>query len=571
MQLALVRQNVSIPGGSVESGPKQFTLRIEGRVPTVESLGDVVIRQQQGHAIRVRDVARVEDGEEDETTWASEDGEQTLLLSVRKQSGENTVAVVDRIKDKLEDISGALPPGIVLRLARDNSEVIRTSVDAVKEHLVLGAVFAALVVLVFLGNFGSTFIAAVAIPISIIGTFALMWAMDFSLNILTLLALALAVGIVIDDAIVVLENIFRFIEVLKKKPFVATVLATRDIGLAVVATTLSLLAVFLPVAFMGGIVGRFLNSFGLTMAFAIAVSLVVSFSITPMLAARWLQPPAVGHEEKSWLERFVDVFYLPIERAYMVMLRFAMAHRFLVMVCCVLTLGATVPLFKAVPKGFLPINDEANFQVDIRALEGTSLQATQLIAERIARDVRRLPGVAYTLATIGDNDQKTPNLASIYVKLLDPKDRVESQEKILARARRDIAAKQPKELKIDLLEVSAFNSGSSNKPVQYSITGSDLARLAHISDNVVEKFRQAPGAADVSTSFVAGKMEVRLTVLRDKAADLGVQVADIANATQLVVGGLKVSTYEEQGEDYDIRIRAQANDRAEVDRLKLMT
>jgi hydrophobe/amphiphile efflux-1 (HAE1) family protein len=574
VQAAIARQNVSIPGGSVESGPKDFTLRIEGRVRSVESLGELVIKQSAGHPIRLRDVARVEDGEQDETTWASEDGRRTLLLSLRKQSGENTVSVVDRVKDKLDDVAKTLPKGVSLRLARDSSEVIRTSVDAVKEHLVLGAVFAAIVVLLFLGNFGSTFIAAIAIPVSIIGTFAMMWVMGFSLNVLTLLALALAVGIVIDDAIVVLENIFRFVEVLKHKPFVATVLATRDIGLAVLATTLSLLAVFLPVAFMSGIVGRFLKSFGLTMAFAIGISMLVSFSLTPMLAARWIAPQddKAHGQKKNFAERLVDSFYRPIESVYMVMLRWTMAHRWVIVILCLVDLGSCVPLAMHVPKGFLAVNDEAQLQAHVRCAEGTSLQETRLITERIASKIRALDGVEHTLLTIGDDDRRLQNKATIYVRLKDPKDRSLSQEQMAVRIREDIMAHLDKDLRTDVSPVPAIGgNGQQTGEVQFTLVGPELTKLAAFTKIVTEKLAQVPGAVDVDSNLVVGKPQLNINIDRDRAADLGVQVEAIANVLQLLVGGLKVSTYAEGGEVFDIRARAEAAYRADTDGLNLMT
>ncbi|HEY2735358.1 MAG TPA: efflux RND transporter permease subunit, partial [Polyangiales bacterium] len=317
VQRALGNQNLTVPGGNIETGPRRISLRVEGRVTSIPAIEQIVLREDNDHPTRVGDVASVEDGAEELASYAAQDGRSTVVLSIRKQSGQNTVAVVDGVRERLKTIEQGLPNGSSLEVVRDNSGVIRTSLDAVKEHLVLGAILAALIVLLFLGDVRSTFIAALAIPISIIGTFALMWAIGFTLNMITLLALALAVGIVIDDAIVVLENITRYVQEKKQKPFVASVFATRDIGLAVLATTLSLLAVFLPVAFMSGIIGRFFQSFGLTMAFAITVSLFVSFSLTPMLAARMLPPPAAdGEPERTRLERIVDWFYLPVERLY---------------------------------------------------------------------------------------------------------------------------------------------------------------------------------------------------------------------------------------------------------------
>ena len=272
VQAAIATGNTSIPGGTVETGPTEATLRVRGRVESPAALGSIVVKQVNGAPIRVRDVARVEDGYAEQTTLATVNGERTLLLTIRKQSGDNTVEVVDAVRGRVETMSRSLPAGYRLEVVRDGSGVVRTSVSTVEEHLVLGAVLASLVVLLFLGSLRSALVAALAIPISIVGTFALMWWQGFTLNMITLLALALAVGIVIDDAIVVLENIYRFVDEKGMKPFPAAIAATKEIGLAVLATTLSLMAVFLPVAFMSGMVGRFMRGFGVTMAFAIGVS-----------------------------------------------------------------------------------------------------------------------------------------------------------------------------------------------------------------------------------------------------------------------------------------------------------
>src|SRR5215218_2806833 len=286
---ALQAQNAEVPGGRVEAGATQMTLRTRGRVQTVQEFGDVVIAERNGHPIMLRDVGTVVDGMADPTTRANVNGKSTVLLSIRRQSGVNTVAMVDAVKERLADIKEVTPPGYDVVVVRDLSEFIRASINTVEEHLVLGSVLAALVVLVFLWNWRSTLIAAIAIPTSIIATFGLIWYEEFTLNSMTMLALTLAVGIVIDDAIVVLENIYRFVEEKGRPPMQAAVEATREIGLAVLATSLSLIAIFVPVGFMGGIVGRFMTSFGFTMAFAIMVSMLVSFTLTPMLSARWIK------------------------------------------------------------------------------------------------------------------------------------------------------------------------------------------------------------------------------------------------------------------------------------------
>ena len=300
---ALQAQNSDIPGGRIDQGAQSLTMRTRGRVESPDEFGSIVIRETGGYPVQVRDVARIEDGMADAQTVASVNGDPTVLLQIRKQSGTNTVEIVNAVKARLTQLEDTLPSGYRLRIVRDQAEFIEASITSVEEHLVVGSLLAALVVLLFLGNLRSTFIAAISIPTSIVATFGLIWYMGFTLNMLTMLALTLSVGIVIDDAIVVLENIYRFIEEKGMPPMKAAVEATKEIGLAVLATTLSLVAIFVPVGFMSGMVGRFMQSFGLTMAFAILVSLLVSFTLTPMMSSRWLRvkragPGGAAHDSK---------------------------------------------------------------------------------------------------------------------------------------------------------------------------------------------------------------------------------------------------------------------------------
>jgi HAE1 family hydrophobic/amphiphilic exporter-1 len=574
VQRAIVAQNISTPGGTVDTGPQRLTFRVSGRVQNVQAIEEIIVRAVEGHPILIRDVGEVIDGEEEAETAASIAGKPAVVLSIRKQSGENSVAVVDALRERMKEMTPTLPGGYKLNVIRDNTETTRTSVNAVREHLILGAFLASLVVLLFLGNVRSTIIAALAIPTSIIGTFLLMWLMGFTLNTITLLALALAVGIVIDDAIVVLENIFRFIEEKKIRPMPAAVYATREIGMAVLATTLSLLAVFLPVAFMQSIPGRFLRSFGLTMGASIAISLLVSFTLTPMLASRWLRldlrPPE--DRRKSFLEKLVDWFYRPIERVYMKILAYVIDHRWIIVVASIATLGSCVPLVQKVPKGFLPKNDEAQFEISVRTPEGTSLAATQIAAERIAREVRGWPEVQTTLLSIGDNQQKTPNLASIFVRLQPPDKRVASQDHLQDKFRREIAPKQPKTYRISASAVAAFGAGTfSTATVQYILSGPSLEMLTKYTADITKKLKEVPGAVDIDTSLVTGNPEVVAHLNRRKAADLGVNVADVAFASQLLIGGVKVSRYEENGREYDIQVRAGERFRDSAEALTQLT
>jgi hydrophobe/amphiphile efflux-1 (HAE1) family protein len=571
VQRAIGAQNLTTPGGRLDTGPSELTVRIHGRVTDPDQLGDLVVRQEAGHSIRVRDIGDVVDGEEDVDSAALLDGVPTVVLALRKQSGSNTVEVADSAKERLAEMRGTLPEGYTLELVRDESGVIRTSVDSVKEHLVVGALLAAVVVFFFLGNLRSTIIAAIAIPTSIIGTFAAMWIAGYTLNTITLLALALAVGIVIDDAIVVLENIFRHIEEKNEKPRRAAIEATKEIGLAVLATTLSLIAVFLPVAFMGGVPGRFLRSFGMTMAFSVAVSMLVSFTLTPMMSSRWLRAHVEG-ARPSLGQRLVDSFYRPIERVYGAVLRFVMRNRWIVVIACLITLGSFVPLAGAANKGFLPVNDEARFQLQLRAPEGTSLSQTRLTAERVAREIRSNGNVAFTLVTIGDDGSRTRNLATIYVGLTPPDGRQKSQNEMMDWVRREVIPKQDPALRLTVGEVPLFGGGGfSSARTQYTVRGPDLKKLEQIATDVTAKLRKVPGAVDVDSSLIVGKPEVGVYIDRARAADLGVQPNDVANALRLLVQGDQVSNYEENGEEYEIHVRAQPRYRADEGGLRLLT
>ncbi len=565
---ALQSQNAEVPGGRIEAGARALTLRTRGRVQSVQEFGDIVVSERQGHPVLLRDVALVEDGMADPETKANVDGVPTVLLSIRRQSGTNTVQVVNAVKERLADLEAVTPPGYDVRVVRDLSEFIKASIDTVEEHLVLGSILAALVVLVFLWNWRSTLIAAIAIPTSIIATFGLIWYEDFTLNSMTMLALTLAVGIVIDDAIVVLENIYRFVEEKGRPPFQAAIEATREIGLAVLATTFSLVAIFVPVGFMGGIVGRFMKSFGLTMSFAIMVSLLVSFVLTPMLAARWIKmrprrQDADGREtagEGSKESRF----FRPIDQGYSRLLAWALGHRAAVAGLAVLVLLSSVPLFMLANKNFLPNDDQSEFEVGLRAPEGTSLDATELVANRIATRVRELPEVEYTLVTTADDPSQTQNLGTVYVRLKPLKKRTRDQFAVMNDVRDHVLPQfASANLRTGVRPVATIGGGGNqNADIQFTINGPDLGKLEQFANTIVDQVRKQPGVVDVDTSLNTGKPEVSVHLDRLKAADLGVQIADAAEALRLLVGGDQVTTYNEGGEQYEVHVRAMANDRS---------
>ena len=570
VQKALQQQNVQIPSGNVKSSGYEAGLRVMGKAQSVDEIRQLIVKSSGGALVRLQDVARVEDGAEELQTVARRNGQPTVTLSIRKQSGENTISVVDAVKERLTDVRKTLPAGYKVEIVRDNSLIIRTSTDAVKEHLVLGSIFAALIVLFFLGNGRATIISALAIPTSIIASFGVMWVGNVTLNSISLVALALAVGIVIDDAIIVVENIFRHIHEKKEEPFDAAIKGTKEIGLAVMATTLSLLAVFVPVAFLSGIVGKFLSSFGLTMAFAIVVSLLVSFTLAPALSARMLKLRKPNFLER-WMEKLVNVFYHPMEAVYMRLLKFSMTHRWVVVLACFGALFSVGPMMKKVQKALLPPAEEAEFLVNLRTPEGSTLAATDLVAERVAREIRQLPGVEYTLLTIGDNDQRIPNKADIYVRLIDPALRQETQLDLMDRVRREVITKFPAELRMTVLQVPPFSTGESSATVQYIISGPDLERINRAAEAALVGVRKIPGIRDVDSTLISGKPELTARVDRAKAAQLGVSVADLSSTLRLLVGGADVSSYNEAGEQYDIHLRSEAPYRNSQEALALLT
>ena len=565
---ALQSQNAEIPGGRVEQGATALTLRTRGRVESVQEFGDIVVRQRDTHPIMLRDVATVADSMAEATNKASLNGEPTVLLTVRRQSGTNTVQVVEAVKERLADVAPLAPAGYNIRVVRDLSEFIKASIRSVEEHLVVGSILAAAVVLIFLWNWRTTIIAAVAIPTSIIATFGLIWYQGFTLNSMTMLALTLSVGIVIDDAIVVLENIYRFVEEKGRPPIQAAVEATREIGLAVLATTLSLIAIFVPVGFMGGIVGRFMTSFGFTMSFAILVSLLVSFTLTPMLAARWIKmrprrEDADGHELADERTSKDSRFFRPLDRGYTAILQWSLAHRAVIAGVAVLVLLSSVPLFMMVNKNFIPNDDQSEFEVGLRAPEGTSLDATAIIANRLATRIRQLPEVVYTLVSVADDPARTQNAGTVYVRLKPVEERKRDQFEVMNDVRATVLpALGTANLRTGVRPVATIGGGGNqNADIQLTINGPNLKSLERFAAAVAQAARKEHGVVDVDTSLNVGKPELSVNLDRLKAADLGVQVADAAEALRLLVGGDQVTTYNEGGEQYEVHVRAGEEDR----------
>jgi HAE1 family hydrophobic/amphiphilic exporter-1 len=584
---AVRAQNLEFPGGRVDEGSRELTVRTMGKVQKVEDFNEIVIANRGGYGVKLKDLGYAEDGTEEARTEARLNGKPAVTLVVFKQAGSNSVAVSDAVKERITELEQTLPKDYRVQIVGDNALFIKGSLESIQTHLIEGGLLSALVVFLFLWNFRSTLIAAIAIPTSIIATFGLMYAMDYTLNQITMLSLTLMVGIVIDDAIVVLENIFRFIEEKGMSPYEAAIEGTREIGLAVLATTLSLLAVFVPVGFMQGIVGKFMSSFGITSAFAVGVSLLVSFTLTPMLAARIIKvkkkPKPKITEAEIWGEGLIAEnkateemrgdsregrVYKAIDHGYTLLLKFSMAHRWLIVALCLLTTVSILPLFMFVGKNFLPVDDQAQFEVSVRAPEGYTLSSTSALVEKIAVDLRQMPEVVDTLTTIGGDAQRQVNNASIYVKLKPIEERSRSQEDLMTAAR-GVLQKYPAELRTAVQQVQLFSGGGfRNANVQFMIAGPDLQDLEKYSKAVVEKLKQVPDAVDVDSTLISGKPELRLRIDRDKATDLGVNVANISQALNTFVAGQEVTTYNEGSDQYAVRVRALGHFRSDEERLK---
>ena len=581
---AIRSQNQELPGGNLIEGAKTLGLRTMSKLTEVSQFGEVVVATRNGFPIKINDIGRVDEGGAAATMAASLDGVQSVSIGIRKQAGANSIAVIANVKARMADIIPNLPADMKVAVIRDQSEFIQNSLDAIEEHLLLGGLFAAIVVFLFLWNLKSTLIAALAIPVSIIAAFAAIAAFGYSLNQMTMLALTLMVGIVIDDAIVVLENIYRFVEEKGMDPMRAAVEGTREIGLPVLATTLSLLAVFIPVGFMTGIVGRFMSSFGLTAAAAIAVSLIVSFTLTPMLAARWIKKkkkevpssefPVPSEDEGSGrneletrnaeLETHSSKsgwFYSKVDGIYTWLLRLAMRFRWAVVLICVATVASIYPLYNYVGMAFLPDEDESLYQVNVRGPQGTSLSATKSILDRVGRDIKeQIPGVRNTLVIAGFGRGSGSNNGFINVSLLPVAERQHTQAELINRTRAIAKKYTNKDYQVTVSASSSIAGsiglGRGGSGVGYYIAGPDIEKLGQYAGQLVEKMKGDPVFRDPDSSIEVGTPEIQVKIDRVRAADLGVQAGNVAQALNIYSAGQIVSTFSEGSEQYDVVVQA---------------
>ncbi len=578
---ALVRQNSDTPGGNVSTADRELVLRTMGRIYDPRRFDDLVIETRDGVGVRIADIGRAEDGTEDPRSAARLDGVPCVQLDIRRQSGENTVAVIERCKQAVERLRLELPSDLRLEVIRDQSRYIYEALHEIELHLVIGSILASLVVLLFLRSWRATVIAALAIPASVITTFGLMWALGFTLNSVTMLALVLMVGVVIDDAIVVLENIHRWANEKKMTPFAAATGATKEIGLAVLATTFSLVVIFVPVSFMSSISGRFLFQFGITAAAAVLVSLVVSFSLTPMLSARWLRTDSMAamHGNRAAVT----------ERAYLWLLRKALRHPVLTLMVAIAVTFSVVPLVQHVQLDYIPSDvDEGEFDVRISGPDQVGYEAMDQAVLAVETEVRAIPGVTTVLAQSGGGFLGGVSSGSLYVRI-EPHEQRRfsigrlwdstlagdplaafrgnySQRDVMSEIRRRLR-KFP-DLRCSVRNQRSFNIGGGNFDIDFAIRGPDLVQLDEYGRRLKERARELGGMEDLDTTLRLTQPELRVQVDRARAAELAVDVEDVAFALRLMVGGdRQVSRFRDPmlDEEYDVRLRLRQVDRADVE------
>lgn len=569
VRTAVQRQNVEVPGGSFVTGPAEIALRTMGRIHNVDDFNRIVLTYKDGAAVTFADVGRAQDTVQ-EIRGANRigvDGKAipSISIAVQKQSGTNTVEVVDRVLKRLDEIQAALPPDLTIIIGNDQSRFIRRSFEDIRLHLFLGSFLACCVVFLFIRNIRVTIIAALAVPTSIIGTFTFMKVFGFTLNNMTMLALSLATGIVIDDAIVVLENVFRFVEEKGVSPREAAADATREIGLAVMATTLSLVVIFVPVAFMTGQIGRYFYSFGITSAAAILISMFVSFTLTPALCAWWLKTEDAKAAEHSGTK--TKGFYAWIDRVYGRMLGWSMRHRLSMLGIAAVVTASAVFLYPYVGKELVPDDDQGEFNVNVRLPRGTSYARTEEYAQPIEKDILALPALRRVRIQIGNGN------ASFGVSMVDLEERNISQQELMIRTRAMLRKYQGARISVsggtDISGASTSGpggpgggrgggggggGGSSNR-LNILIQGADVQQLQEYTVQLMDKLRPIRGVVDVDSNFEPTQPELRIDVNRARAADLGVNIDTLANNLRSLVGGEEVSEFKDGDDQFIVRLR----------------
>jgi hydrophobic/amphiphilic exporter-1 (mainly G- bacteria), HAE1 family len=561
---ALQRENVDVPAGLADRGATEALVRVAARGRTAEDIGAIPVKRPGGTAVRVRDVARVVDGVEEPRNAALLGERPALALEVQKQSGANTVAVADGVLEAVARMKGDLPPGISLSVIKDDSRFIRESIEDVNVTILIGGLLTVLIVYLFLNSWRSTVITGLTLPIAVLAGFVAMRAFGFTLNVLTLMGISLAIGMLIDDAIVVRENIVRHLQ-RGKDHFAAARDGTAEIGLAVMATTFSIVAVFVPVAFMGGLVGRFFYEFGITVAAAVLASLFVSFTLDPMLSSRWVDPdiekghhPHLVGRTLARFNRWFDDLHVKYER----LLGWALRHRPAVLAIATVAFLGSFPILAVLGGDFMPDFNRGEYQVTFKATPGATLAETRERALEVVRRLEALPDVDYTYTTIGEAGitRRPPTEGVVFVKLKPTHGKTFSE--VLADARRAVAVVPG--LTYGFTEAGPFGQ----KPLQYSVRGPEVDELDRISRELVQAMGRIPGVVDVETSLEKSKPELRVQFDRDRAGDVGLSVAPVATTLRAALTGEVATTIEDAaGDTHDVRVRLRADQRRYADDL----
>ncbi len=553
IQSAVMTENVEAPGGRIVKGGSELGVRTLGRVESIKDFDRIIVKNVNGSPIRIQDIGQVEDGTAERRSFAYYKNTPAVLIEIRRQTGVNTVKVVDALQVKLKEMQGQLPPGVKLDIISEQATYIRASVAALEEHLVLGSLLASLIIWVFIRDWRTVFISSIAIPTSIITTFTVLKALDFTLNSMTLLGLTLAVGIVIDDAIIVIENIYRVLNETDMEPQEATLYATKEISLAVIATTLSLVIVFIPIAFINGYAKRYLNQFGWTMAVSILVSMLVAFTLTPALAARMLkkQPksdkkPAHGHH-RGWMESI-----------YEKTLVWSLNHRMIIVAISLVTLGSTYFLYDKIGKDWMPQEDQNELGIFIETAEGTSLQGTEKVALAMSKKLEKIDGVtAVVPATAGFLQRVT--MAQIYVFLKPQGERASITE--MGQKVREVA----KEFAFARPRVTFPNilgGRDAFAPIRLQLLGPDINKLVGFAKSINAELAKEPSIVDIKVNLNLNNPELQVNIDRGLASDLGVRVSDVANSVRLLMSGEdQISTFKEDSEQYPVMMRLMPHQR----------
>lgn len=547
VERAVRQENIEAPGGRMVRGASEVGVRTMGRVETIDQFNNIIIKNTGGVPIRFRDIGYAEDAMAERRTFAYYQNQPAVIMEVRRQTGLNTVKVVDRILERVPVISEGLPGGLKLVVVKEQATYIKSSVESLEEHLVFGSLFASMIIWLFIRDWRTVLISAIAIPTSIITTFAVIRYLDYTLNSMTLLALTLAVGIVIDDAIIVLENIYRWLE---EKPGIdaklAAIGATREISLAVFATTISLVIIFVPIAFTSGYAKRYLNQFGSTMAFAVMVSMLVAFTLTPTLSARVLKIKRKGNGAPHGHHSTA------LERNYLRLLDWSLAHRWVIVLVSVVVFSSTFPLYQTIGRDWMPQEDQSELGLSLETPEGTSLEATERVTLEIARKVENIPGI---IAVIPSSSPFLDRVQQAQMTLLlappsarGPLNNVANQVRDVLR---DYAYLRPA-----LRFPNALGGRETFSPIRGTILGPDLKQLVPIAREAVSQLMQQPELVDMRANLQFSNPEMQVKIDRTLASDLGVRVADVASAVRLLMSGDdEISTYKEGGEQYPVTMR----------------